>query len=147
MSFDVVPALTTGDHYAIPDTAVSSGWTETNPKIHAEKAVKAQEAYAGAWQGLVRMRQAWNRQQGKPIKPSLLLAVMALEMLHPPFGGDYRRERQALFASTAASMGEAWPDPAGLGPPGSDSMDAQQRAAARRALLHSREAGGQGYSP
>src|SRR6266508_2224934 len=47
MSFDVVPAFTKGDHYEIPDTAVSSGWTETNPKIHAEKAVKAQEAYAG----------------------------------------------------------------------------------------------------
>ena len=85
MSFDVVPAFTKGDHYEIPDTAVSSGWTETNPKIHAEKAVKAQEAYAGEWKGLVRMMKAWNRQQGKPVKPSFLLEVMALDMLHPPW--------------------------------------------------------------
>jgi hypothetical protein len=135
MSFDVVPAFTKNDHYEIPDTAVASGWTETNPRIHAEQAVKAQEAYAGEWKGLVRMMKAWNRQQGKPVKPSFLLEVMALQILHPPFGGDYRREMQAFFASTAARIGETWPDPAGLGPPVSDSMDAPQRAAAREVLL------------
>ena len=111
MSFDVVPAFAKGDHYEIPDTAVSSGWTETNPRIHAEKAVKAQEAYAGEWKGLVRMMKACNRQQGKPVKPSFLLEVMALDILHPPFGGDYRREMQAFFASTAARIGETWPGP------------------------------------
>src|SRR5438093_905969 len=37
MSFDVVPAFTKGDHYEIPDTAVASGWTETNPRIHFDK--------------------------------------------------------------------------------------------------------------
>jgi hypothetical protein len=135
MSFDVVPAFTKGDHYEIPDTAASSGWTETNPRIHAEKVVEAQKAYAGEWKGLVRMMKAWNRQQGKPVKPSFLLEVMALEILHPPFGGDYCREMQAFFASTAARIGETWPDPAGLGPSVSDSMDAQQCESARKALL------------
>ena len=33
MSVDVVPAFVKGDHYEIPDTARSSGWTETNPAI------------------------------------------------------------------------------------------------------------------
>jgi len=42
---------------------------------------------------------------------------------------------QAFFASTAARIGETWLDPAGLGPPVSDSMDAQQCAAAKIALL------------
>src|SRR5438309_9580535 len=31
VSFDVVPAFAKNKHYEIPDTATSSGWTETNP--------------------------------------------------------------------------------------------------------------------
>src|SRR5437868_1406546 len=51
LSFDVVPAFKKGDHYEIPDTATSSGWTETNPKIHYDKAVEAQKAYSDEWKG------------------------------------------------------------------------------------------------
>ena len=40
----------------------------------------------------------------------------------------------AFFASMADRIGDTWPDPAGLGPPVSDSMDAAQRAAAKDAL-------------
>ena len=134
MSFDVVPAFVKGDHYEIPDTATSSGWTETNPKVHYDKAVEAQKAYSDEWKGLVRMMKKWNSQRDKPIKPSFLIEVMALDVLLPPWGGDYRREMQAFFASLAGRIHETWADPAGLGPPVSDSMDAQKIQHARQEL-------------
>lgn len=134
MSVDVVPAFIKGDHYEIPDTARASGWTETNPKIHADLAVKAHEAYSKEWKGLVRMMKAWNRKNDKPIKPSFLIEVMALQLLHPPFGGDYRYEMKAFFASLADRIYDTWPDPAGLGPNVSDSMDTEKCRIAREKL-------------
>ena len=47
MSFDVVPAFTKSSHFEIPDTATTKGWTETNPKVHAEKATVADDAFSG----------------------------------------------------------------------------------------------------
>lgn len=135
MSFDVVPAFTLDDHYEIPDTATASGWTKTNPKTHADEAVAAHQAYSSEWKGLIRMMKAWNRTQGKPIKPSFLIEVMAQDVLYPPYGGSYSREMQQFFATLADRIQEEWPDPAGLGPNVSDSMDAAARFNARAALL------------
>lgn len=135
MSFDVVPAFTKDEYYEIPDTAVTTGWTRTDPRVHYDKAVKAQENYSGEWKGLVRMMKSWNREQGKPIRPSFLIEVMALEILHPPWGGIYSREMQAFFHTLANRIHEDWPDPAGLGPNVSDSMNAQMQAAAKATLL------------
>ena len=42
----------------------SKGWTETNPKIHAEKATAANEAFNGEWKGIVRMAKSWNQHHG-----------------------------------------------------------------------------------
>ncbi len=134
MSFDVVPAFAKDDYYEIPDTATSKGWTETDPRVHADKAIEAQSKFSGEWKGLVRMAKKWNSHQGKPIKPSFLIEVMALEILTPPFGGDYRYEMKAFFASLADRINETWNDPAGLGPPVSDSMDSAKQQAARTAL-------------
>lgn len=134
MSFDVVPAFTMGDHYEIPDTSTSDGWTETNPKVHAEKATAANKAFAGEWKGMVRMLKQWNSEAGKPVRPSFLLEVMALEIIRPPFGGEYPYEFQGLFATAASRIEEDWLDPAGLGPPVSDSMSAAEVAAAKKAL-------------
>jgi hypothetical protein len=135
MSFDVVPAFAKNNHYEIPDTATSSGWTETNPEVHYELAVEAQEKYNGEWKGIVRMAKKWNAFHGKPVKPSFLIEVMALELLDPPFGGDHRYEIKALLASVADRIGETWADPARLGPPVSDSMDRAARDAARSRLI------------
>ena len=135
MSFDVVPAFALEDYYEIPDTSTSSGWTKTNPKVHYEMALAAQKAYANMWKGLVRMMKSWNREQGKPIKPSFLIEVMALEVLHPEWGGNYAREMQAFFYTLADRIHEDWPDPVGLGPDVSDSMDARMRSEAKAALL------------
>jgi len=135
ISFDVVPAFTKNKHYEIPDTATSSGWTETDPEVHYDLAVKAQENYKGEWKGIVRMTKKWNASHGKPVKPSFLIEVMALQLLHPPFGGDYRYEIKAFLASLADRIHETWADPAKLGPPVSDSMDKTARDAAKSALL------------
>ena len=59
---------------------------------------------------------------------------MALDLLDPPFGGDYRRELKAFFASMADGIDREWMDPAGLGPPVSDTMDLVQQAEAKQAL-------------
>lgn len=135
MSFDVVPAFAKDDHYEIPDTSTTKGWTETDPRVHADKAIEAQKNFSNEWKGLVRMAKKWNSHQGKPIKPSFLIEVMALEVLQPPFGGDYRYEMKAFFAALADRIDETWNDPAGLGPPVSDTMDAAKRQTARSELL------------
>jgi Second Messenger Oligonucleotide or Dinucleotide Synthetase domain len=134
MSFDVVPAFTKCDHYEIPDTGTKIGWTETNPKIHFDKAKEANDAFSGEWKGMVRMAKSWNRTRDRIIRPSFLIEVMALQVLRSPFGGDFPYEFMGFFATMADRVGEEWPEPAGLGPPVSDSMDATARTAARMAL-------------
>jgi hypothetical protein len=137
VSFDVVPAFALGDNYEIPDTGANGGgggWTKTNPRVHADKAVEAQQAYSNEWKGLVRMMKYWNNHHDKPIRPSFLIEVMALDVLHAPYGGDRAREMQFFFASLAGRINETWNDPAGLGPPVSDAMDAATRIAAGKAL-------------
>ncbi len=135
VSFDVVPAFAKDDHYEIPDTGTSTGWTSTNPKVHEERAIDAQKAYANEWKALVRMMKYWNNRHDKPITPSFLIEVMALEVLHPNFGGQFDREMQGFFHTLADRIGETWGDPAGLGPPVSDSMDATRCAVARASLV------------
>lgn len=137
VSFDIVPAFALGDDYEIPDTGANGGgggWTKTNPRIHADKAVEAQKAYSNEWKGLVRMMKYWNNHHEKPIKPSFLIEVMALDVLHAPYVGDRAREMQFFFAGLAARIHETWNDPAGLGPPVSDAMDVAKRHAAEKAL-------------
>ncbi len=134
MSFDVVPAFTKSNHYEIPDTGTTKGWTETNPKIHAEKATEANEKFGGEWKGMVRMAKSWNRTNNKVVNPSFLIEVMALAVLRPPFGGDFPYEFMSFFATMADRIDDTWPDPAGLGPPVSDAMNASDRVAARQAL-------------
>jgi hypothetical protein len=134
MSFDVVPAFTKSDHYEIPDTGTDKGWTETDPTIHFDKAKAANDGFNGEWKGMVRMAKSWNRTKNKIIKPSFLIEVMALDILRPPFGGDFPYEFMAFFATMADRITNDWPEPAGLGPPVSDSMDAAARAGAKTAL-------------
>lgn len=134
MSFDVVPAFDKKKHYEIPDTSNPKGWTETDPEIHAEKATTANKAFDGRWKGIVRMAKKWNATAGKPIKPSFLIEVMALDLLVPPYGGNMRYELKGFFASMADRIHDDWPEPAGLGPPVSHTMDRAARDKAKAAL-------------
>jgi len=138
MSIDSVPAFAEGSIYKIPDSA-SGKWISTNPEIHAEKATEAHQAYSDEWKGLVRMVKYWNNNPkhgtDKPIKPSFLIEVMALQCLHGGFGGQFDREIQGLFMTLADRIYEEWTDPAGLGPPISNDMDKARKDRARRLLL------------
>lgn len=134
MSFDVVPAFAKGDNYEIPDKSSAKGWTETNPKTHAKKATDANDGFDGEWKGMVRMLKRWNQEKDKPVKPSFLLEVMALDLLRPPFKGDFPYEFMMFFATAQRRILEDWPDPAGLGPPVSDSMTTNERQKASVAL-------------
>jgi len=134
MSFDVVPAFTKSSHYEIPDERNPKGWTETDPEVHADKATAANQAFSGEWKGMVRMLKAWNRHTGCPVESSFLLEVMALELFRPPFDTDYPCEFMAFFATAQRRIHQTWPDPAGLGPPVNDSMDAVASAKAEAAF-------------
>ena len=136
LSIDAVPAFAAGDDYEIPDTG-SGKWIRTNPKIHANKAVEAHQAFSSEWKGLVRMVKYWNNNKKhgeKPVKPSFLIEVMALECLHGGWHGSFDREIQALFTTLADRIVDTWQDPAGLGPAISNDMDEARKQRARTLL-------------
>jgi len=136
LSVDVVPAFACVNDYEIPDGDTGK-WIKTNPEKHAEKATQAHQAYSNEWKGLVRMAKYWNnnpKHGEKPVKPSFLIEVMALQCLHGGWGGAFDREMQGFFATMADRIGDVWPDPAGLGPPISKAMDSQRVPRARTAL-------------
>jgi predicted nucleotidyltransferase len=136
ISVDVVPAFDKGNDFEIPDNDLGK-WIMTNPQTHADKAVAAHQAYGNEWKGLVRIVKYWNnnpKHGEKPVKPSFLIEVMALQCLHGGWGGSFDREMQALFATLADRISDDWPDPAGLGPPISNGMDAARKSRARELL-------------
>ncbi len=125
VSVDAVPAFVDGENYVIPNNATGK-WMGTNPEIHADKAIEAHQAYSNEWKGLVRMTKYWNqnaRHGEKPIKPSFLIEVMAMQCLWGGWGGFFDREIQSFFATLRDRIHEDWPDPAGLGSPVSDRMN------------------------
>jgi hypothetical protein len=133
MSVDAVPSVEKRDHYEIPD-GTSGRWVETDPSVHADLATKANRGFSNEWKPLVKMIKKWNDHCGKPVKPSFLLEVMALEILVPPFSGGYVYELKGFFATAAERIGEDWADPAGLGPAVSDQMDAAKIERAKEVL-------------
>lgn len=133
LSIDAVPAFDVGDHYKIPDNVLKA-WVQTDPEIHAAEATSANKAFDGEWKPLVKMIKKWNETQGKPIKPSFLIEVMAQKILYPPFSGGYIYELKSFFATAADRIGESWPDPAGLGSHVSDQMDTARITLARQKL-------------
>ncbi|MBL0086167.1 MAG: nucleotidyltransferase [Ideonella sp.] len=144
LSVDVVPAFTDGANYEIPN-ADTGKWMNTNPEIHAQEARDAHQAYSSEWKGLVRMVKYWNNNakhgKDKPVKPSFLIEVMAMQCLHGGWQGRFDYEIQGFFSALADRIEDEWPDPAGLGSPVSDDMDAQRKGRAKELLqAASREA-------
>jgi predicted nucleotidyltransferase len=138
ISVDVVPAFAAGDDYEIPD-GDTRNWIKTNPETHAAMAIAAHQAFSNEWKGLVRMVKYWNNNPThgteKPIKPSFLIEVMALECLYGGWQGRFDYELQALFSTLTDRIMDEWPDPAGLGTPISNSMDAARKKRARDLLF------------
>lgn len=137
VSVDVVPAFAVGDNYVIPDSNTGK-WIATNPERHKQITVAAHQAYSSEWKGLVRMAKYWNNNPkhgaDKPIKPSFLIEVMAIECLHGGWGGAFDREIQGFFATLADRIFDKWPDPAELGPPISNDMDHARKLRAQQLL-------------
>ncbi|MHA1559827.1 MAG: CBASS oligonucleotide cyclase [Alphaproteobacteria bacterium] len=137
VSVDVVPAFADGDDYEIPDNDTGK-WIKTNPEIHAGKATAAHQAFSNEWKGLVRMVKYWNnstRHGEKPVKPSFLIEVMALQCLYGDWQGRFEYEIQGFFSTLADRILDEWPDPAGLGPAISDGMDDTRKQRARDLLM------------
>lgn len=137
VSVDVVPAFAKDDDYEIPDTDTSD-WIKTNPEVHASKATAAHQAFSNEWKGLVRMVKYWNnnpRHGDKPVKPSFLIEVMALQGLHGGWQGRFDYELQGFFSTLADRIFDDWPDPAGLGPPISNGMDTSKKKRAQELLV------------
>jgi hypothetical protein len=133
LSIDAVPAFESApDEFEIPDK-VTGKWIKTNPKKHQEQATAKNEEIGGYWVPLVKMTKGWNRANGKPIKPSFLIEVIAEELVEAPFS-NYPDEVRSFFAAMEANIGRAWPDPAGLGPLVSDQMTPELVTAAKKAL-------------
>jgi Second Messenger Oligonucleotide or Dinucleotide Synthetase domain len=133
LSIDAVPAFELeGGDYEIPDK-ITGTWIKTNPDKHREQATAKNKALDGCWVPLVKMVKGWNRANGRPIKPSFLLEVMAQELVEPPFS-SYPDEVRNFFAAAEANIGRIWADPANLGPPVSDQMTSALVAEARKAL-------------
>lgn len=133
LSIDAVPAFDVGNHYQIPDNVLNK-WIDTDPEIHSEEATAANQAFDGEWKPMVKMIKKWNENQGKPIKPSFLIEVIALQILFPPFSGGYVYELKSFFATASDRIGEAWADPAGLGSSVSDQMNIEKINIARQKL-------------
>lgn len=120
-TFDVVIAFDrTGGGYEIPDR-FEGGWIATDPEVHAAKATAKNKECGGKWIPVVKMIKGWNREWDKPLRPSFLLEVMALDLIRPPFG-RYQDEIVLFLANAAERVNEVWPDPAGLGPDVNSSM-------------------------
>ncbi len=133
LSIDAVPAFEcSSDEYEIPDK-VTGDWIKTNPEKHKEQATAKNKQMDGHWVPLVKMVKGWNRANGKPIKPSFLIEVMAEQLVEAPFS-TYPNEVRNFFAAIEANIGQSWPDPANLGPPVSDQMTPEVVTAARKAL-------------
>ena len=133
-SVDVVPAFEDGKAYKIPDAYHATGWMKTDPEIHAELATKANAAMDGKWVTLVKMAKKCNEFHKKPIDPSFLAEVMALQLIVPPFSGGYKYEIKSFVASAAQQIGNVWPDPAKLGSAVSENMTPAKQSAARVTL-------------
>lgn len=132
LSIDSVPAFEADGHYEIADGKLGK-WIESDPEVHKDEATAKNKQLDGKWVPFVKMVKGWNRESGKPIKPMFLMEVLAQDLVDPPFN-NYPDEVSRYFSAAQVAIDQDWPDPAGLGPMVSDQMDANAKAAAKKAL-------------
>ena len=132
LSTDAVPAYELEDCYEIPDRDLGK-WIKTDPDTHKERSTAKNKECGGKWVPLVKMVKRWNRSADKPVVPSFLIEVMALELVDPPFT-TYPGEVRRFFAAALGGIMKDWPDPSGFGSPVSDQMTADKRNNGAEAL-------------
>jgi predicted nucleotidyltransferase len=132
-SFDVVLAFERdGGGYKIPDN-IEGRWIASDPEIHKREATAKNAVCDNKWIPLVKMVKGFNREWDKPVRPSFLLEVMALDLVRTPVA-SYQDEVVLFLANAAQRLTEVWPDPAGLGPDVNSSMNATEKQMAGQRL-------------
>lgn len=128
-TFEVVPAFEHAEAgYEAPDPD-RGRWIRTDPEAHARLTADKNTECRQMWVPFVKMVKGWNRQAGRPVPQSFLIEVMALKLVHPPFG-RYQDEITAFLGNVIDRVYGPWPDPAGVGP----DIDELLRASDREAM-------------
>lgn len=114
IAYDVVPAFSAGDEvYKIPDRDTPK-WINTNPKIHRELSVEANERAGDKLKPLVKaVKHANNLHDGGA--RSFHLEALSWKLLTSPPETNLAGLR-ILLDGLAARICDPCPDPAGLGP-------------------------------
>ncbi|HRI06767.1 MAG TPA: hypothetical protein PKW35_03065 [Nannocystaceae bacterium] len=116
IAYDVVPAFLDPDDdevYWIPDCD-RPGWIKTNPRIHRELSVTANEAAGKKLKPLVKAVKHANNLHGKSAR-SFHLEVLAWSILTSA-PEDYITGLERLILGLREQILKPCPDPAGLGP-------------------------------
>jgi hypothetical protein len=125
IGYDIVPAFSvTGDMYMIPDRNRQS-WINTNPKMHRQTLVEANERAGSKLNPLIKAMKCWNRAHEKPLR-SFHLEVMSYGAFQSP-PRTYAEGMRDLFSHLASAVLRACREPAGVGPNVDSGMPPQER--------------------
>lgn len=130
--FEVVPAFAhVSSGYEVPDPD-RGRWIRTDPSIHAQLTSRKNADCAQRWVPFAKMAKGWNRQAERPVPQSFLIEVMALDLVHAPFG-RYQDEMASYLGNVVDRVDGPWPDPAKLGPDVDELLTAYERQQIRSA--------------
>ena len=107
---DAMPALLAPEGLVVPEVH-SRDWVLTDPMYLIEKA-KAAHADGGLYAPLVRVLKRWAKQQVSTKVRSLLVEVLALELM--PTSGQRSQALSTFFTAAAVRINTPVNDPAGL---------------------------------
>ena len=131
-SFELVPAFAhAASGFEAPDPE-RGRWIRTDPSVHAQLTTAKNDECNFRWVPFVKMLKGWNRQVDKPIPQSFLIEIMALNLVHAPFG-RYQDEFAAFLGNAIDRVAGPWPDPAKLGPDVDELLTGPERDGIRRA--------------
>lgn len=113
-AYDLVPAfIVEADIYSIPDCNAQS-WIRTNPKVHNELSIKANEAAGKKLKPLLKAVKHAKNHHKAPAR-SFHLEVLSWSILTSS-PASYSDGLATLFTGLADRIRNPCPDPAGLGP-------------------------------
>ena len=125
-TFEVVPAFEhASDGYEAPDPD-RGRWIRTDPEAHARLTSEKNSECGLMWVPFVKMVKGWNLEASHPIPQSFLIEVLALQLVHPPFG-RYQDEVTMFLGNIIDHANGPWPDPAGIGPDVDELLGAHDR--------------------
>lgn len=132
-TFELVPAFEHPDAgYEAPDPD-RGRWIHTDPEAHARLTADKNSACNKMWVPFVKMVKGWNREAAdEPFPQSFLIEVIALDLVHPPFG-RYQDEVAAFLGNVIDRADGPWADPATVGPDIDELLTFGDREAIRRA--------------